>query len=72
MLSFPLYRHWGLSDFVRRKTGELLVKGGRRGVVKVLLGMKAVFEEGGGDGGGWKINKIWIEDFLSWVQGCAS
>jgi len=46
-----------------------VLEGGVRGVVRVLMGMWRLLE---GSETYWVYGKVWLEDFLGWVQSCVS
>lgn len=62
-LAFPLYRNWALCERVRRDVADIL-KGGRRAVVRALIGTRGILEK---HEAYYVYNKIWVDDFCAWV-----
>jgi protein SHQ1 len=60
-LSFPLYRHWGLAEKVREDVADVL-EGGRRSVMRSLLGMKRILD---GTEAYAVYSIIWVDDALA-------
>ena len=63
-LAFPLYRSFALCERCRVDTADVLA-GGRRTVLKALLGMKSVLDK---HDAYYVYSKIWVDDFCVWVQ----
>jgi len=63
-LAFPLYRSFALCERCRLDVSEIL-RGGRRTVLKVLLGMKKILDR---HGVYYVYSKIWGDDFCVWTQ----
>ncbi|EJU05728.1 SHQ1-domain-containing protein [Dacryopinax primogenitus] len=67
-LAYPLYRSWALCEGVRREAAQILRKG-RRGVGKLLFWTRAVLDAGGPYAA---YARVWVDDYLRWVQMHAS
>ncbi|KAG9018926.1 hypothetical protein FRB90_008317 [Tulasnella sp. 427] len=63
-LAFPLYRNWDLCERCRKDVGDIL-KHGVRGATRALLQTKKVLD---GHETYYVYSKIWINDFIVWVQ----
>ncbi|KAF8528229.1 SHQ1 protein-domain-containing protein [Hysterangium stoloniferum] len=63
-LAFPLYRSFALCERCRLDVSEIL-RGGRRTVVKALLGMKKILDR---HDVYYVYSKIWGDDFCVWIQ----
>jgi protein SHQ1 len=63
-MCYPLYRHWALTVTCLRDVAQLLVSG-RAAVVKALLHVLAMLRK---HEDGWRIGRIWLEDYAAWVQ----
>ncbi|KAF8531649.1 SHQ1-domain-containing protein [Gautieria morchelliformis] len=67
-LAFPLYRSFALCNRCKLDVADVL-EGGRRVVVKVLLGMKDILDR---HDVYYLYSKVWVDDFCVWVQSQAS
>jgi len=67
-LAFPLYRNWALCERCRMDTSEIL-RGGRRTVTRVLLRLKGILDR---HEVYYVYSKIWVDDFIVWVQSLTS
>ena len=63
-LCYPLYRSWRLSVRCLRDVGELLVLG-RQAVTKMVLDVLDLLRH---HEDAWRLGKVWIEDYASWLQ----
>ncbi|KAG8903329.1 hypothetical protein FRB99_003432 [Tulasnella sp. 403] len=67
-LAFPLYRNWSLCQTCQADVAGIL-KLGRRGVTRALLRTKRILDR---HEAYYIYSKIWVDDFIVWVQSCAT
>jgi protein SHQ1 len=67
-LIYPYLRSWRFARKVMTDVAKVLYLG-RRCVLKVLLSIRAVFEHTDTH---YLLNKLFIDDYCLWLQGCAS
>ncbi|CED84799.1 Uncharacterized conserved protein [Phaffia rhodozyma] len=64
MVAWPLYRHWELAERVRADV-QVVLSGGRRRVLRVLLGMKKILD----DSADFNVfSKIWLDDLCTFIN----
>ncbi|KAI8928564.1 SHQ1 protein-domain-containing protein [Entophlyctis helioformis] len=63
-LTYPLYRHFGLSKRVLEDV-VILLKLGRRAILKALLHIKRLLEH---DEVTFVLDRVWVTDYCVWIQ----
>lgn len=72
-LCFPLLRHFGLvSDAVLLRDVYHTLRLGRRRILRVLLRLKQTLESSGDGGQYFVYSKVWVDDYIAWLQVAAS
>ncbi|KAJ3287755.1 Hsp90 cochaperone shq1 [Rhizoclosmatium sp. JEL0117] len=64
VLSYPLYRHWGLCMKVKDDVA-ILFKLGKRALLKVMLAVRRLMR---GDDACFVFDRLYIEDYCLWLQ----
>ncbi|KAG2157427.1 SHQ1 protein-domain-containing protein [Suillus clintonianus] len=67
-LAFPLYRSFAMADACRNDVAAILAKG-KRMVTRYILEMKHILDH---HEVYYVYSKIWVDDFLVWIQASAS
>lgn len=66
-LAFPLYRNWELCERCREDVVHIM-SGGRRAVTRALLTVKKILDR---HETYYVYSKIWVNDFVVWIQAYA-